>query len=517
MFRKVKRKIKKAYTKWKAKKTRTLYRKYWYSEPICNSFFLESGRGETVDGNIFAVLKALETEPEFESFDVFFVVTDVNIDSFRNKCENYGFHKVQTVKKATREYYRLLASCKYIITDSTFPPLFCKRNGQILVNTWHGTPLKKMGRAYLDGARGFGNVQRNFFMADYAVFPNEFTKNTFMKDFMLTSQFSGMAFMSGYPRNDAFYNEEMRTHIRMEYNLSNLQVLAYMPTWRGLDRVSIDADKENAVVIEKLSEFDTYLNDDQILFVKLHPFYKLSIDYTKYKRILPFPEKYETYDFLNATDVLITDYSSVFFDYAETGRPILILPYDADEYNSQRGLYITLNQLPFPIIGGAQDVNGVISNWEKCDTEEFINNYCPFSHINGGNYTTTLLKSITKTGDNTCKREGNNSRLVCVILAKDMGRTIRERVLEAVEDYVKQNYNVMVAFCGGLSKENKETMAILNEYENVEYYLIDLEVDIDDTDWEIMREIPGWRYDKLVIRDRPREAVVRVFEKGLGL
>ena len=143
---------------------------FWYDLPVNDKYvMLEPGRGEQTSGSMFALLKEIETNPEFEEFIPFFIVTDGSIADAERKIKHYGFKKVRTVKRMTDDYFRMLATCKYFFSDNTYPAEFCKKPDQILANTWHGTPLKKMGTANIDGGRGLGNVQRNYFTADYAL------------------------------------------------------------------------------------------------------------------------------------------------------------------------------------------------------------------------------------------------------------------------------------------------------------------------------------------------------------
>lgn len=90
-----------------------------------------------------------------------------------------------------------------------------------------------------------------------------------------------------------------------------------------------------------LSKLNLKLTDNQILFVKFHPYNQSKIDFSKYEHIMAYPTDFESYDVLNVADVLITDYSSVFFDFASTRRKIIIFNYDQDEYLKDRD-YISL-------------------------------------------------------------------------------------------------------------------------------------------------------------------------------
>ena len=85
-----------------------------------------------------------------------------------------------------------------------------------------------------------------------------------------------------------------------------------------------------------------------MLFVKLHPMAKNDVALDRFSHIRPFPDDCETYCFLNAADVLITDYSSVFYDFAITRKKCVLFTPDAADYEAERGFYRPLSSLPFP-------------------------------------------------------------------------------------------------------------------------------------------------------------------------
>ena len=129
--------------------------------------------------------------------------------------------------------------------------------------------------------------------------------------------------MGGYPRNDVFFNTKRRKTLRKELKLENYKVWAYMPTFRQNARVGTSA-KSDAYMLYNLFELDKRMNDDEVMFVNLHPVSRSNVDFDEFIHIKEFPSEIETYDFLNITDCLVTDYSSVFFDYACTGKKIIL-------------------------------------------------------------------------------------------------------------------------------------------------------------------------------------------------
>jgi len=307
----------------------------------------ESKHGEDVAGNVFAMLRELMQE-QYSEFNIYLAMERQYMEQYRRLLVKYGIDRLTMIDISSRAYAKALASCKYLVTDTSFPTYFIKKEGQVYLNTWHGTPLKAMGRIVPQREYALGNVQRNFLIADYLIYQNDFAKDAFMTDYMIKDIYRGTAMVCGYPRNSIFFDRKRYFQIRKELKLEDKQLLAYMPTWRGLLH-----KKETAKQLELLggyfAQIDGRLTDDQILFVKLHPYVKDQVDYSAYKHIRPFPAEYESYDFLTATDALITDYSSIMFDYGVSGKKIILFTYDREEYNNGRGLYFELESLGLPI------------------------------------------------------------------------------------------------------------------------------------------------------------------------
>lgn len=475
------------------------YRDLWYSCAVDeHCVMLEPGRGETVSGNMFALLKEMETDPAWSEYRPFFIVTEKTRAEAARKMDFYGFKRVKLVERMSDEYLRLLASCKYFFTDNTYPGLFCKKTGQILVSTWHGTPLKHMGKANLEGARGIGNVQRNFFMADYALFPNVFTRNVFMDDYLLRNQFSGEAVMLDYPRNDAFSDDDMRKKVREDQGIDGKRVYAYMPTWRGGDSKSVSMDDQLAEVSGYLTALDSALGDDEVLYVNLHPFVGDKLSYDSFEHIRRFPGDYETYDFLNASDALITDYSSVMFDYAETRRRIVLFTYDLEEYMEGRGTYMEVTDLPFDICRTAEEVVQALRNTDEPDYGDFINEYCAYRYPENGSCSHQLLKKAVsgevRRWEESAEETGKH---VHVIAMSNLDKGIPEIVRTSIARHTSEGDHVTVAFDGGIKPGTVENLRDLMENEDVDFYSLIGGVRDDDMPREVRRLFPGWHIDSM--------------------
>ena len=129
---------------------------------------------------------------------------------------------------------------------------------------------------------------------------------------------------------------------------------------------------------QKLTEISGKLKDDQVLYLNVHPYLKDYIQIGGFDNVFMFPKEYETYDFLNISDILITDYSSVFFDFACTGRRILLFAYDKEEYMRERGLYIDFDQLPFPMVETVDALIDAINDQTPSTYDEFIDTYARY-------------------------------------------------------------------------------------------------------------------------------------------
>ena len=339
-----------------------------------NVVLLEGGQGSNINGNMFAMLKELCTNKRWADYKPVFVVTENTKAKAVERMKFYGFCRVVLTIRDSEEYCKYLATAKYLLTDNTFPPYFKKRDEQIFLNTWHGTPLKTLGKSNKSSLKSLANVQKNYIMSDFALFPNEFTRDVFMNDYDLKPIFKNLSFIGNYPRNYIFYDTDAGLQLKNELGYEGKKLFAYMPTWRDADTPKQKAEQTQKIQ-EILDEFDKRMDDSTVLLVNLHFLLASEIDCKKYKHIEYFSADYDTYEILNACDGLITDYSSVFFDYAVSRKKIILFAYDKDEYLSSRGLYMPFESLPFPIV---ESVEEVVELFQKDIpvNEAFIEKYC---------------------------------------------------------------------------------------------------------------------------------------------
>lgn len=363
------------------------YLTYYLTLPINEKgVLLESQNGKKIDGSIYYLVKELLTNDAYEGLEVFISAdTKETADRIRRTLSRFDTSLVKIVIVGSDSYYRALASVKYLVNDATFKNSFIKKEGQVYLNTWHGTPLKHMGRKIKNEPDAPGNVMKNFVEADYIMFPNEYTCRHMIEDYMLEGICDSQIIFSGYPRNEAFFDDQSRREIRKRVCREGERVYVYMPTWRE----SMDGNKTQQI----LKLIDGKLYDNEVLYAKLHPLSKGSIDFSMFAHVREFPLEYETYEFLDIADCLITDYSSVFYDFAVTGRKIVLYTFDEADYLRDRGLYTELEELPFPKTTDIDELMRLIRvDGDNCSYEEFRGEYCRFdSATAAGNLCRVLL------------------------------------------------------------------------------------------------------------------------------
>lgn len=326
-------------------------------EPIKdNCIVFESLWGRKYNCNPAAFYEYIcEHHPEYECV-WFFNDTDVSIPG-----------NAKIVKRKTEEYYYYLATSKYFVYNANFPVSFRKRPEQVIIQTMHGTPFKTFGldvREELPSEKEEMRVVRRAGIWDYIVAQGRFTDEMVWRWF----RYENTVLRTGYPRTDNLYKDgkEKASEIRRSIGIpDNKKVILYAPTWRSMDRFDMMLD------IEKMR---TGLSDEYVLLLRPHyfveSFYKVPedgsfvFDANRVDRID---------DLFPVTDILITDYSSVMFDFVLTDKPIIFYTYDLRDYTEKtRGSYFNIaTEAPGTI---AESTEEVIDAVRDLNLHENLNN-----------------------------------------------------------------------------------------------------------------------------------------------
>lgn len=318
---------------------------------------------------------------------------------------NHGGVKIpgnpKTVKKYSLAYFRQAAKSKYWLTNTRQPALLSKRKSQVIISTWHGTPLKKlgfdMGNLYLDDPKSKFNYKKDSSEWNYLISPNSFTTEKLRSSFA----YDGEVLEYGYPRNDILYNydEDMIERIKSKLNLpKDKKIILYAPTWR--DDESYDIGKVKFNLKLDLNSLKQSISDEYIVLLRTHYFISNNLDLSNFEGFAFDVSKYDDISELYLiSDILITDYSSVFFDYANLKRPILFYTYDLDKYsNMLRGFYLDIHtDVPGPLLFTTREVIDAVKNIDEINEqyskkyEEFYNRFC---NVDDGNASKRIVEEI---------------------------------------------------------------------------------------------------------------------------
>lgn len=360
---------------WRAKKK---YIKIHDNTPIDeHMILLEASHGAVMNGNMFYLMRYLSGSEKYRDYTIYLSVMGRHMKKFQSVLQDHGMGNVRLIVLASEDYFRILNTAKYLFNDTTFSPYFMKKEGQVYFNTWHGTPLKALGIHVKGEPHVIANVQKNLVSADYILFPNTYTRDAMIDAYMLDNISRGSYIMSGYPRNEIFFDPESRKKVRQEMELEGKWVYAYLPTYRGAAQKGFTSKNSHYLNVY-LYELDKRLQDHEVLYLNLHPLAKKDVNFNDFSHIRNFPDRYETYEFLNAADVLVTDYSSVFYDFACTGRKIVLFTYDKEEYLADRGMYMSMDELPFPQVADPESLLAELRSEKKYDDREFLERFCKY-------------------------------------------------------------------------------------------------------------------------------------------
>lgn len=346
-----------------------------------NWILIDSKNGKDLGSNLLRITEELTNNPSYNKYHVYLSCNKDKKELIKKMAEQYHLKGISILRENSFRYIKVIALAKYLFTDTSFPVWYAKKQGQIITNTWHGTPLKMMGKEVKNRAYDMGNVQKNHLIADYLLYPSDYMKDTMISAYFLENTYQGKVLCSGYPRNSVFFHKERGEQVRKNLGLENKRLYGYMPTWRGVLR-QIDSKKITNQLEYYLVDLDEKLTDEEIFFVRLHPFISNTIDYSRYRHIQPFPEEYEPYDILNACDCLVTDYSSILFDYANSRKKIILFVYDRELYMDERGVYISIDSFPFPQVRTANALLEEMRRPKEYDDTAFCEKFCTYDEEN---------------------------------------------------------------------------------------------------------------------------------------
>ncbi|WP_029545278.1 glycosyltransferase [Selenomonas sp. AB3002] len=409
-----------------------------------------SGRGITCNpGQIF---RYLLDDPRFEGYTH---VWSLEESEFRDTAiEMYAdYDNIVFTKPYSNEYFYYISTAKYLINNVTWPNYFTPKDSQVVINTWHGIPLKYLGFDVPDGKAGTANMIRNLLFTDYVISPAEYMTDIYRNSFKLEGIYPGKVIEAGHPRIDCMFDadkyeiQKVLTRCGVKYDV-NKKLILYAPTWRGekygISYIDLDIVDEYEAFIKKISQF-VDMAEYQIL-VKPHQIVYEALVQKGLMQDNFIPAVVDTNKLLGVTDVLISDYSSIFFDFLVTKRPIFFYITDLEAYSESRGLYFTVDYLPGPVTDNLDQLGEWIRDLEHYKEfftysryEEAINK---FAYLEDGKVCERVVDAVFF-GDETYTKELKNNKIKLLVhIGGIRFNGISTAALNFMEKLDKEKYDV---------------------------------------------------------------------------
>lgn len=314
--------------------------------------------------------------------------------------------QVPYIRRFTLKWFLLFPRAKYWVNNVRLPGWMPKPQDTVYVQTWHGTPLKKLGvdidEIHMPGT-STTTYKKNFVRESrkwsYLVSPNAYSTEIFKRAF----HYQGEVIESGYPRNDILSNHSntLISSLKQKLGISeDKKIMLYAPTWR--DNEFYQKGKYKFEFQFDLENWKKEYGEEWVLLSRMHYLVAENFDFSLHEGIVYDVSSYpDIRDLYLISDLMITDYSSVFFDYAILNRPIVFFMYDLEKYRDQlRGFYIDIEkETPGPIVQTEEElfqaINKLIDSNVQLDSKfsAFKNK---FSLLEDGHATERVVKAFLK-------------------------------------------------------------------------------------------------------------------------
>lgn len=324
--------------------------------------------------------------------------------------------RTRLVRYQSKACEQALQQAKYWIFNYRALDHWVPKKGQIYVQCWHGVPLKRLGYDIKRSDNAMNSLEEiqvkyrwdtkrfQYLLSSCAFSSEKFRSAWNLKEFHKENAILEV----GYPRNDFLINHTQEDIRRIQEKLGLSEVVAagkkiilYAPTWRDNQH-----DASQGYVYRTAADFHKWrkqLGDEYILLFRAHYLVANSFDFEAYDGFVRDVSEVDDINELYViSDMLITDYSSVFFDYAILDRPILFYMYDLEQYRDEmRGFYLGLEELPGQIVQDEADVLTEIL--KQCPADDGSNSVVQhdefnqrFNYLNDGKASERLVEEVVK-------------------------------------------------------------------------------------------------------------------------
>ncbi len=315
----------------------------------------EALHGKRYAGNVKAIYEQMLADDNYSDFRFVWAFSDVEAHAFLRENP-----RTAVIQKGGKKYYRHYATARFWVNDVSVPDFFKPGKHQIYIETWHGTPLKRLGCDILtnsDPRQSAARMHRRYRTKGkkitYFLSPSPYYTEKLTSAFQLDKYHNEKAMTeTGYPRNDALIRctDEDIYRLREKFGIpEGKKTILYTPTWRD-SQFSSDSGFEYKEALN-LEHFMEALGDEFILLFRAHHQVGLSDIIKESGSVIDVTSEDDVNDLYLVSDLMITDYSSTLYDYANLKRPMVFYMYDLEQYKEEiRGFYMDINELPGPIV-----------------------------------------------------------------------------------------------------------------------------------------------------------------------
>lgn len=345
-----------------------------------------SFHGRGYSDNPKAIYEEMRNDERFKDYKFIWAIK-------HHKKANLKIEGAKIIEYYSIPYFYYMSKAKYWIFNCKMPTYISKKKNQIYLQTWHGTPLKRLGhdiqvdkdttfyRSQMSADEMYKTYDIDVARYNYMISPNTFCTKIFQSAFAIDRN---RLIETGYPRNDILSNASREDAVAIKQMLNiplDKKVLLYAPTWRDNQYVTKGYTFQLEADFHKWKDV---LGDEYVLLFKPH--YLIINEYKKDTSLEGFLYSIDASVDISSlyiiADALITDYSSVFFDYAILNRPIYFYMYDIESYKEElRGFYIDIyKDLPGTIYEKEEmmldDISNHVYNYEKLkEFNAYFNNH----------------------------------------------------------------------------------------------------------------------------------------------
>lgn len=271
---------------------------------------------------------------------------------------------VKVLKTNSLRAILALSTAKIWIDNNRKENYIRKRKGQYYIQTWHGgIALKKIEKDYQEnlGIRYVKNAKRDSKMTDLYISNSNFCTNMYLNSFW----YKGEIMECGSPRNDILLNKNtdlvlsVRTRLGVGYGF---KIAIYAPTYREgneLEAYQLDCDKLKSTLEHKFG-------GKWVIAVRLHPLVSGLSDFLNYNECVINASYYrDIYELMAVSDLLITDYSNIMFEFSFMKKPVFLFATDVTSYEKERGFYFRYESLPYDIAKTQGELIRNINNYQE--------------------------------------------------------------------------------------------------------------------------------------------------------